>query len=185
MIPWFRTATLFLDGPGGAGKSTQAKLLAEQGEKRWLNGSKRRLLDNTNDCRELVIPPDATVTFGYGLDDRELDDGRVEVRFAATAREIGSERTVLLLDDVVRSGAPELWREATASLQGYAHRPVELCLDAQVRVAARGGDPARAILWGNPKIRSPYRETPVQRAEPSERERRLEEEQLRAIGYVQ
>jgi hypothetical protein len=160
-------------------------LLPEQGRKRWLNGSKRRLLDNTNDCRELVIPPDATVTFGYGLDDRELDDGRVEVRFAATAREIGSERTVLLLDDVVRSGAPELWREATASLQGYAHRPVELCLDAQVRVAARGGDPARAILWGNPKIRSPYRETPVQRAEPSERERRLEEEQLRAIGYVQ
>jgi len=160
-------------------------LLPEQGQRRRLNGTRRWALRNTGGCRELVIPPDATVTFGYGLRVRRREDEDAEVRFAATAREVGSERTVLLMEDVVGPGAPERWHEATASLQDYAYRSVQLCLDAQVRVAARGADPARLIVWENPRIESPYRERPVQRAEPSERERRLQEQQLRAIGYVQ
>ena len=162
-----------------------AFLVAEQGRRLSVKGSKRKVLRNTTGCRKLVIPPEATVSFGYGLDQREIGDERMQVRFAATAREVGSESTTRLLEDVVRSDSRELWRKATASLEDYAYRSIELCLDAQIGVAARGALPARAIVWGPPKVASPYREASARRREPTERERQLEEKQLRAIGYVQ
>jgi hypothetical protein len=160
-------------------------LLAEEVRRLSLKGSRRKVLRHPSACRELLIPPDATVTFEYGLNERKLDDGRLEVVFTATGREIGSEETLRLLEDLVRSDAPALWREATASLQDYAYRSFQLCLDARVLVAEANADPDGAIVWANPRIASPDREAPVPRRQRSKRERELEERQLRAIGYVQ
>jgi hypothetical protein len=160
-------------------------LLPEQARHLSLKGAEHKVLRHPSGCRELLIPPHATVTFDYGLDERKLDEGRLEVLFTATAREIGAEETLLLLEDVVGSDAPELWGKATASLQSYAYRSVRLCLDAQVLVAAPNADLDKAIVWANPKIASRDREVLAPRPRPSERERELEERQLRAIGYVQ
>jgi hypothetical protein len=160
-------------------------LLPEQARHLSIEGAQHDVLRHPRSCRKLLIPRDARVIFKYGLNERELDGRLLEVLFTATAREIGSEASLLLLEDVVRSDAPRLWRKATASLEGYPYRLVRLCLDARVLVAAPNGDPEGAIVWANPKIKSRDREVLLPRPQPSRRERELEERRLRAIGYVQ
>lgn len=161
--------------------------IPEQYDVRSVYGSRREVLRETTRCNSLVFPPYSGMLVRYGLDDARLGPGELRVRFVATLQGPEDRRPVVVLDDTVDRHDESIWREQLVAAQHYPYMDVEMCVDAQVLVA----DPDemdRAITWENPLVSSPYRPTKYDRlnsAELTAEEQKLQEEQLRAIGYIQ
>jgi hypothetical protein len=153
--------------------------------RRSLPGWKGDALVETRICRRLIVPPQAGLTVGYGLDANALGDRPFSARFAVEIRDTESGETTRLLNDEVHSDQRPLARKLKVSLADRPFAAIDLCLDAQPlenphRVAAE-----EAMVWMEPKIRS--RTDADHGAEPhlSRAERELRERQLRTLGYVQ
>ena len=157
-------------------------LLPEQ-PRRQVDGFARLVLDAGRACRELRLPPEATLKLQYGLDPREFLNGRVEARFLVELRQPGSAGAERILDDRMRSEADLGPRDLELPLESYGHRNVELCLDARILDGPPGVNPDRAVAWSEPLIRAGGRE--ASETKITAEEQRLREEQLRLIGYVQ
>ena len=152
-------------------------------ERRKIDGRVRRLIDLTDGCRDLRVPVGATLRTEFGLDGERLDERAVKARFRLTIDD--HERSPeTLVDVLLNEKSDPLWKSQTASIARYALRHVTMCIETEVE----GGspDPAEVVLWTNPQILSKAdRERRAARSRRiSEQERRLREQQLRTLGYV-
>ncbi len=150
---------------------------------REVGGVERVLLRTHNDCRELSIPPMSTMWIEFGIDEGRLGDRWVEGRFVLSIGEIGGPKEVLF-DTTLNPESKSPWRGRKFHLGKYSYKQVEVCIATEVEGEME--DPFRVVAWANPLISSPVHrpyEIPAE-APLTEQERRLREQQLKALGYV-
>jgi len=148
-----------------------------------IDGRIRRLIPLTEGCRDLRVPVGATLRTEFGLDGDVLDGRSVGARFRLTIDD--HERPPkTLVDAVLDENSDPLWKRRTVSIAHYAMREITMCIETEV-----DGDftnPDGLVLWANPQILSAAdrdrRSVRSQRI--SDKERKLREQQLRTLGYV-
>lgn len=161
--------------------------IPEEYDVREVHGAQREILRQRTMCGTLLFPPYSTVVFHYGIDPERLGDDDLEVRFRATLQGPDDPKPVLVVEDVVASSDESIWREQVAAAQHYPYMSVEMCVDAEVQSATSGAAVA-AATWENPLVASSYRARTYDRLKVddlSADERKVQEQQLRAIGYIQ
>jgi hypothetical protein len=157
--------------------------LTEEFVTRDLGGYSRRLLRSLDECREVLIPPSAKMWVEFGIDEERLLGRKIEARFQLTVqRRDGPSKT--LLDRHLQTESNSPWRGRWLPLGKYSYERVRMCVSAEV--TGEMDNPEEMVAWGNPLIKStahhPYEERKEERV--SERERKLREQQLKALGYV-
>jgi outer membrane protein assembly factor BamB len=152
-------------------------------EERVVNGKKRRLLRSNEGCRTLLIPPRATVKAGFGIDGESLGDRYLKATFRMTIK--GEDGVQTLIDETLASDAERLWFQRRAPLGAYAYEHVKLCIVTVVE--GETDDLGELAVWANPAIDSKSQRPAKPRTEHriTEQERKLREQQLKALGYVQ
>jgi len=150
---------------------------------RTVAGYSRRILRADNECHELLIPPVATIWVEFGIDTARLKGQRVEARFRLTVDD-GSSRPETILDRTLTPESESPWRGRNLRLGRFAYKRVTMCVATEAKGEME--NPLAMVGWGNPLISSrvqrPYQEPPES---VNEQERRLREQQLKALGYVQ
>jgi outer membrane protein assembly factor BamB len=152
-------------------------------KKRNIDGRGKWIIRSTEGCRDLRIPPSATLRTEFGLDRERLAGGTIEARFRITIDD--HERPPETLVDVTLDEASEtLWHCESLRLKRFSMREVRMCIDTEI-----DGDienPSEVVLWANPQIMSRVdRERKALRSRRiTEQERKLQEQQLKALGYV-
>jgi hypothetical protein len=105
-----------------------------------------------NSCRELVIPVWPALAVGYGIDVKAPGAAAVEADFGLTITRLDSGQRRVLVDDTVRGGDPEPWRQRWISLPALDLTRVELCLELAT-AGSNGSDPERpAAVIENPRV---------------------------------
>jgi hypothetical protein len=157
--------------------------LTEEFATREIAGHSRRLLREIDGCRELLIPPDASMWVEFGIDSERLNEQRLEARFKLTVRREGHPPETLL-DRTLNSDSENPWRGRWIRLARFSYQNVDLCVSTEI--SGEVNKPERIVAWGNPLIECPIQHPFEDKEEDriSERERRLREQQLRALGYV-
>jgi outer membrane protein assembly factor BamB len=152
-------------------------------EERVVDGRKRNLLRSNEGCRMLLIPPQARVRAGFGIDAESLGDRYLKAGFRMTIE--GEDGVQTLIDETLASDAESLWLRRGAPLRAYAYELVELCIETMVE--SESGDLGEFAVWANPAIDSKSQPTARSRTKHriTEQERRLREQQLETLGYVQ
>jgi len=148
---------------------------------REVAGSERKLVPSNIHCRELEIPPDATLLANFGFDENASEGGWNTIRFMMTVDD--GERTTLI-DETIASDAKKLWRRRRVDLRRFAFRRVSMCISTEVD--GEEDDPRGLGVWANPIIESTTQRPPRLRlvGRVTKRERRLQKQQLEALGYV-
>jgi len=156
--------------------------LVNDTERRDVGGRERRVMSWNTGCRELVIPPDATLKVDFGIDEAHLRRRSVTGRFRLTIASEGPPET--LLDVTMDSASDRLWRRHRFSLDELAYQSVEMCIatDADGEIADLGP----FVAWGVPVISSSTQRPTLKAREEriTDQERKLREQQLEALGYV-
>jgi hypothetical protein len=157
--------------------------LTEEFVTRTIAGFSRRLLRTDNECREVLMPPGATVWVEFGIDEQRLQGRWVEARFRLTVDD-GDGPPETVFDRSLNPESESPWRGRSLRLGRFAYKWVTMCVatDAEGEME----DPLEMVAWGNPLISSPVQrpyEEPTETV--TEQERELREQQLRALGYVQ
>ena len=151
-------------------------------EERVIDGKKRKLLGFNEGCRQLLIPPQASMRVNFGIDGGRLKSRRLRARFTMTIAGDGGSATVV--DETLDSGSGDLWMRRLVPLGAYAYEHVEMCIATEIEDGAE--DLLELAVWANPFVKSkslsPPRLRPVNRI--TDQERRLREQQLKALGYV-
>jgi hypothetical protein len=157
--------------------------LTEEFTTRKLGDFSRRLLRNLDECREILVPPWADMWVEFGIDQERLQGRRLEARFQLTVQKEGLPPEVLL-DRTLTPDSKSPWRGRWIQLGKYSYQRVQMCVATEV--AGEMESPDEMVAWGNPLIRSPVQRPHDQQKEEriSERERKLREQQLKALGYV-
>jgi hypothetical protein len=150
---------------------------------REVAGYSRRLLRSDDECRELLIPPAATVWVEFGIDEERLRGRRLNARFQLTIAEKDQPPEVLL-DRSLNSDSESLWRGRDIPLGRFGFKRVTMCVSTEAEGDVE--DPFRVVAWGNPLIHSKVQHPEEERKDEriTEQERKLREQQLRALGYV-
>ena len=151
-------------------------------EERVVNGKKRKLLRSNEGCRRLLIPPQASMGVNFGIDGARLGDRRLLARYTMTIA--GDDGSVMVVDETLDSGSGDLWMRRGVPLGSYAYEHVQMCIATEIEDGA--DNLLELAVWANPiitsKLLSPPRLRPVNQI--TEQERRLREQQLKALGYV-
>jgi hypothetical protein len=157
--------------------------LTEDFTTRDLGGFSRRLLRGLDECRELLIPPAAKMWVEFGIDEERLEGRWLEGRFRLTVQRLG-QAPETVLDRTLNPDSNSPWRGRWIHLGQYSYQRVQMCVATEIT-----GDienPGEIVAWGNPLISSPvhhpYEEEKQEQV--SEREKKLQEQQLKALGYV-
>jgi hypothetical protein len=153
-------------------------------EERMIEGRERHLLRTLDACRELLMPVGPSLHIEFGLDKVRLDGRDIRARFQITVAADGQPPETLM-NVTVQSGDPKLWRRRSINLKKYQLQRLTLCLTASVEGAA--GDGEEAAAWANPSILS-RREQLAQgdrRRRVTDQERKVREQNLEALGYVE
>ena len=150
-------------------------------EDRVIEGENRRLLRANGECRQLLIPPQASMEIGFGIDRERLRGRRVRPRFYMTIDAKGE--LAVLVDEAVDSNSEQLWVQQTIALDAYAYETVEMCITSEIEGAWRGAP--NLAVWANPTVNSKLLSSQSLPAidRITEQERKLREKQLKAIGY--
>jgi hypothetical protein len=141
-------------------------------------------------CREVTIPAGGLLRLSYGLHPARAEKAvglRGAVRFTASLKADGGHE-LLVEDRTIDPLEGELWYETKVSLAEYAHRTVELCLDAQGVEGLADRQLGDLPLWEVPLIRPARRaeaDMPSLEQKVSAREKMLLEQQLKALGYME
>jgi hypothetical protein len=156
--------------------------LVNDTERRDVAGRVRRVMSWNNGCRELVIPPDATLNVQFGLDESQLSGRAGAVRFRLTIESQGPAE--ILLDEKVDSASSPRWRKEVFSLSGLAYENIEMCIATE----GEGDlvDLGSLAVWNQPIISSATQRPTLKPREEriTEEERKLRDQQLEALGYV-
>ncbi|MDX2437245.1 MAG: arylsulfotransferase family protein [Acidobacteriota bacterium] len=157
--------------------------LPEEVERRTVADLERKVAPENQACRQLLFPPDAILRVQYGID-RDLKRPEwLEGRFRLWIEGGGMNRK--LVDAHLGSGVDTWHRSRTPiDLGDLAYRTMKMCISAKVV----DGDPDAVdqLVWGNPFIESTSQVPPgpLQAKRISEQEKKLQEQQLKALGYV-
>jgi hypothetical protein len=153
-------------------------------DKRIIDGKEKRALRSLDDCRRLRIPIQAVVRSEFGLDESLLAGRAVEARFRLTIDDHANEPVTLFDVTIDQSSADLFWQRKVAPINRYAMKEITMCIETDVDAAFE--NPNEVVLWANPLILSKAdRERRARRHQQiTEQERRLREQQLKAIGYV-
>ena len=157
--------------------------LTEEFTTRNLGGFSRRLLRNLDECREILVPPSAYMWVEFGIDEERLQGRKLEAHFRLTVQRQG-EAPVTMLDRTLNPDSKSPWRGRWIGLARFSYQRVQMCVATEV--TGEMENPEEIVAWGNPLIRSPVHHPHDQRKEGrvSEREKKLREQQLKALGYV-
>ena len=145
---------------------------------------RRKLLPWGDACRDLLFPPGASMGIGCGIVEDDLGGESLSARFELSITpEGGPEET--LLDVSIDESSKKTWQWFNLRLHRFAYQRARLCVATEVDGSLE--NPERMVAWAYPIIKSKW-QTP-EFAEPSqrvnERERRLRQQQLEAIGYIE
>jgi hypothetical protein len=157
--------------------------LPEEVERRTVAENERKIAPVNEGCREILVPPDAILRVQFGIDRDVTLPEWLEGRFQLWIRGGGTNRR--LVDAHLGSGADGWYRQRTTiSLAELAYRRMNLCISATV--AQGDQDAVKSLVWGNPVIESTSQvpRGPRERSRITEQERKLQERQLKALGYV-
>jgi hypothetical protein len=150
---------------------------------RTIAGTSHRLVRSDNECRELLIPPGATMWAEFGIDEERLEGRWVEARFRLTV-DTGTGPSETLLDRTLNPESKSPWRGREFRLGRYGYKRVTMCVATEAEGEME--NPLEMVAWSSPlvssQIQRPYEE-PTEIL--TEQERKLREQQLRALGYVQ
>ena len=157
--------------------------LTEEFVTRTVAGYSRRLLRSDNECRELLMPPGAMMWVEFGIDEKRLRGRWLEARFILTVDDgEGPPKTVL--DRSLNSKSESLWRGRDLRLGRFAYKWVTMCVATEAEGEME--NPLGIVAWGNPLVSSPVQRPYEEPTESlNEQERKLREQQLRTLGYVQ
>jgi hypothetical protein len=154
-----------------------------------LYGLVREVLRDPAGCRELLLPVDPVVQAAYGFDDEALDGAAPSAaRFRLTVRELGSDDVRVVIDDTIESGGDEIFIDRYAAVPGFGLARAELCVEVIVEGHEPGEELHPSVFLTNPRF---YSRTRAQLTRTwkderiSAREQAIQEQQLRAIGYVE
>lgn len=117
-----------------------------------VDGAPRMVLKQETDCRDLVLPAEAMLRFGYGVDRTRLRAaGRADRPpvFAVRLQPTGAASVELLRDTVGLNGPA--WRERTIPLAPYGLQSVRLCVEIDGG-APNPGKRERFAYWEQPQI---------------------------------
>jgi len=157
--------------------------LTEEFVNRTIAGYSRRLLRTDNECREVLMPPGATVWVEFGIDEQRLQGRWLEARFRLTVDD-GSGPPETILDRTLTPESKSPWRGRDVRLGRFAYKWVTMCVATEADGEME--NPLEMVAWGNPLISSPVQRPFEELTEiVTEQERELREQQLRALGYVQ
>ena len=143
---------------------------------------KRKLLKSNEGCRTLLIPPHASMKVGFGIEAGSLWGRSMTAGFRMTIE--GEDGVRSIVDETLASDAESLWVRRKVPLGAYAYQHVELCIETMIEGGLGSvGEPA---VWANPIIVSASQRPPrpPTKHRITEQERRLREQQLKALGYV-
>jgi len=156
--------------------------LVNDTERRDVGGKERRVMSWNTGCRKLVIPPDATLKVDFGIDEAQLRRRSVTGRFRLTIASGGPPET--LLDVMMDSASDKLWRRQTFALDELAYHGVEMCIATDAEGEAEAS--VELFLWGVPVISSSTQRPTLKAREEriTDQERKLRDQQLEALGYV-
>jgi hypothetical protein len=150
---------------------------------RTVAGHSRRLVREDNECRELLMPPGAAMWVEFGIDEERLQGRWIEARFRLTV-DAGDGPPETMLDRTLNPESESPWRGRNLRLGRFAYKRVTMCVATEAQGEME--NPLEMVAWGNPLISSrvqrPFQEKPERL---TEQERRLREQQLQALGYVQ
>jgi outer membrane protein assembly factor BamB len=155
---------------------------------RVVAGKKRHILREHVRCRELVMPPDAGIDIGHGLDIELLGDRELTARFRYTLRSLDGGPTEVLLDDTVESISGQSWRDHYLPVQAPAYKRVELCIDIETGGAMDSAAARKAAVVENPLVfcgDQPSLPQGFYGGTLTVKEMALRERQLRALGYIE
>ncbi len=155
-----------------------------QTEERLIQGREKHLLRSLDACRELLMPVGPSLHVEFGFDANRLEGRDLRARFQLTVTPDGQPPETLM-DATVHSGDRKLWHRRSIDLKRYELQRLTMCLSAAVEGAGVDGEPA--VAWANPLIQS-RRERMAQvhrRRHITEQERRVREQNLEALGYVE
>jgi len=157
--------------------------LPEETERLTVAGREVKVVPENEGCREILVPPNARLRVQYGIDRDSASTELLEGRFRLWIKGGGVNRRIV---DAHLVGGVDTWyrSRATYSLQDLAYRKITMCISADVV----GGDPddRDQLVWGNPFIESTSQHPRGPRAarKMTAQEKKLQEQQLRALGYV-
>jgi hypothetical protein len=157
--------------------------LPEKVERRKVAGRERKLVPENRDCQDLLIPPGARLRVEYGID-RDLEWPEwLEGRYELWILDGGTKRKLV---DAQLGGSADAWYRSRSwiNLEDLAYRRIEMCVSASVLEGDE--DDLGELVWGNPVIESTTQRPPrlLTAEKISEREKRLQEKQLKALGYA-
>jgi hypothetical protein len=157
--------------------------LTEDFVTREVAGYSRRLLRTDNECRKLLIPPGAALWVEFGIDEQRLRGRWLEARFRLTVDD-GEGLPETILDRSLNPESESPWRGRNMRLGRFAYKWVTMCVATEAEGEME--NPLGIVAWGNPLVSSPVQRPYEEPTETiTEQERRLREQQLRALGYVQ
>ena len=119
-----------------------------------VEGAPRMVLKQETDCRDLVLPAEAMLRIGYGIDRERLRAaGRADRPpvFAVRLQPLGDGASVELLRDTVGLTGPA-WRERTIPLAPYGLQSVRLCVEIDGGAPGPASKRDRFAYWEQPQI---------------------------------
>jgi hypothetical protein len=153
-------------------------------DERMIEGREKHLLRSLDGCRELLMPVGPSLRVEFGFDKNLLEGRDLRARFQLTVATDGQPPETLM-DVMVNTGDPELWLRRPINLKQYELQRLTMCLSTSVEGAI--GDGEQPAAWAIPSIQS-RRERLVyvdRRRRITDQERRVREQNLEALGYVE
>ena len=151
-----------------------------------IDGKPHTVLAAEGLCSDLVLPYGARAELGFGVDPSQWNGTENLPVFTLHLAAQGTDKKVVLLRESVGANG-DSWRRRTISLAPYALRPVRLCVEIQD--AAAGG--IRWAWWEQPSIhaagdrsRTDEEEDETLGGDLTPEERKVQEEHLKSLGYV-
>jgi hypothetical protein len=148
-----------------------------------VDGKRQKLLPWGDTCRDLLIPPKATMSGGFGLIEKNTRGQSVRANFKLSISENdGPQET--LLDVTIGESSKKSWRSFDVRLHRFAYKNLRVCFSADVDESVER--PEEVFAWAYPNITSKWQtpEPVPSSSKISKKERKLRRQQLEALGYI-
>jgi len=162
--------------------------ISREWESHRVQGKRRQILLEPKGCRELYLPPEPVMQIAYGFDDEQLGGAPETAGFLVTIRDLAGGETRTLVDATVSSTESKVYRDKYIPLPGLGLHHVEVCIDAWMDGDRDGGALHQSVFFSNPRSYAKQRADLAKSWDQqriSAQEQSLEEQQLKALGYVQ
>ncbi len=151
-----------------------------------IDGKPHTVLAAESVCGDLVLPFGARAEVGFGVDPSQWNGTVDPPVFTMSLAEGGNGKKQILLRESVGAGG-EPWRRRTLPLGAFALRAVRLC----VEIEGAAADGVRWAYWEQPSIhaagdasRTDLEEDEGLAGDLTPEERKVQEEHLKSLGYV-